>query len=57
MIALANANTDLALLPIAKDKTAGATARAYVCQALTCKAPVDTPAALLAELAVARLAR
>jgi uncharacterized protein YyaL (SSP411 family) len=51
VVALADANGDAELMPILKDRSAPAgSARAFVCRHWTCKAPVDTPAALAKEL-------
>ncbi len=51
VVALADRRADLGLMPLLDGKTAEAgKARAYVCRNYACKAPVDTPEALVEQL-------
>jgi uncharacterized protein YyaL (SSP411 family) len=51
VVALAGPGADADLVPLLRDKDAGPRgARAYVCRNWSCRAPVEDPAALQAEL-------
>lgn len=50
VVALADARADVELIPPLEGKQPSGSARAFVCQDFVCQAPVETPAAMLAEL-------